>query len=260
MARSSFGQRARRRATRVAVHLRRLAEQQVHRHVDRPVAPARARAGARRRPSRRSSAVAWPTTANGQRSRAHIASNSATSVGGDAEHVALLRLVAPQLHRRQRRIVAGDLRQVDHAADVGVVQQFGNRVRQAAGADVVHDSGSGWPRRARRSGRSLPGSGAPSPGCRAAPRRNRAPRCSAPEATDEAAPPPRPISIAGPPSTTTASPGAQAELRHLLAVDRAEAAGEHDRLVVAARQAGLVGRQLEAAEVAGRGPAGRTRC
>src|SRR3546814_1355102 len=54
-----------------------------------------------------------------------------------AEHVALLRFVAPQLQRRQRRVVAGHLVQVDHAAHARVVQQLGNRVRQAAGADVV---------------------------------------------------------------------------------------------------------------------------
>ena len=79
------------------------------------------------------------------RSRAHSAANSSTRAGWHAQHVAFLRFVAPQLHRRQRRIVAGHLVQVDHPAHAGVVQQFRDRVGQAAGTDVVDRAGSGCP-------------------------------------------------------------------------------------------------------------------
>ena len=59
--------------------------------------------------------------------------------------------------------------------------------------------------------------------------------CDAPDAIDEAAPPPRPISIAGPPSTTIGAPARDLALLHVLGADVAEAAGDHDRLVVAAQ-------------------------
>ena len=84
-----------------------------------------------------------------------------------------------------------------------------------------------------------------------------------PPPCDEAAPPPRPISIAGPPSTTSGAPRGN---RPLLDVRRArtlpEAARDHDRLVVAAHAdarspATLL---LEGAEVAERCRGGRTRC
>ena len=66
-----------------------------------------------------------------------------------------------------------------------------------------------------------------------------------PPAIDEAAPPPRPISIAGPPSTTTLSPGCTVALGHVLVTDVGQAAGDHDRLVVAATHAGLAVLGLE---------------
>ena len=75
------------------------------------------------------------------RERAALAQAQGSEFGDallrQAEHVAFLRFVAPQLQRRQRRVVAGDLVEVDHAADAGIVQQFGDRIGQAAGADVV---------------------------------------------------------------------------------------------------------------------------
>ncbi len=74
----------------------------------------------------------------------------------------------------------------------------------------------------------------------------------APAPTDEAAPPPRPISIAGPPSTTTCAPGTIVGLLDVLPADVAEAARDHDRLVVAAqrRAAGGLDALLERAEIA----------
>ena len=74
----------------------------------------------------------------------------------------------------------------------------------------------------------------------------------APAPIDDAAPPPRPISIAGPPSTTIFAPGDDWRLLDVLAADVAEAARDHDRLVIAAqrRAAGRLDPLLERAEVA----------
>ncbi len=87
--------------------------------------------------NKRRSAVAVPTTANGQRSRDADRLELGDVFRAHAEHVAFLRFVAPDLHRRQVRIVAGNLAQVDAAADTGIVEDFRDRIRQAAGADVV---------------------------------------------------------------------------------------------------------------------------
>ena len=121
----------RRRMRGVAMHLRRLAEQHVHRQVDR----------------RRFAGITDHQAffrGGGADHREHAA--FARAQRGefldprrwDAEHVAFLRFVAPQLHRRQRRIVLRHLAKVDGAADAGIVQQFRDRVGQAAGTDVVH--------------------------------------------------------------------------------------------------------------------------
>ena len=74
----------------------------------------------------------------------------------------------------------------------------------------------------------------------------------APEAMDEAAPPPRPMSMAGPPSTTSGVPAGKRSFCDVLRADVAETAGQHDGLVVAA-QLGAVGAGhllLEGAEIA----------
>ncbi len=60
----------------------------------------------------------------------------------DRQHIALLGLVAPQLHGRHARLVAGDAPQLDPGAPPGVVDQLGQRVAEPAGADVV-DAGDG---------------------------------------------------------------------------------------------------------------------
>jgi len=79
------------------VHARRLAEQHVERHVDRRVVEMRVVDDEFCR------SVASPTTANGQRSRSQRRSNTAQALGGDGQHVALLRLVAPDLERASCR-------------------------------------------------------------------------------------------------------------------------------------------------------------
>ena len=59
-------------------------------------------------------------------------------IGGDGQHVALLRLVAPELQRREPRLGAGDVAQREPRAAAAVVHQLGERVREAARADVVN--------------------------------------------------------------------------------------------------------------------------
>ena len=134
------GEARRRRARLIAVHLGRLAEQHIHRQVDRMAACGRAAGIGRRHP-----------VAHGQvflgRGRAHHRERAALApaqrgeflqpLRRNAQHVAFLGFVAPQLHRRQRRIIAGHLVQIDHPAHVRVVQQLGDRVRQPARAHVV---------------------------------------------------------------------------------------------------------------------------
>src|SRR5581483_12518970 len=56
----------------------------------------------------------------------------------DRQHVALLRLVAPDLHRRHARLVVGDGAQLEPAAAAAAVEQLRHRVRQAAGTDVMN--------------------------------------------------------------------------------------------------------------------------
>ncbi len=115
----------------VACHLRRLAEQHVEIHVDGPVAEMRI--GDDELPLRRRPAD--------DRARATLARADrleAVEVGGaNRQHVALLRLVAPDLARRHPRLFGRNRAQVERAAGAAAVDQFGQRVGQSAGADVV---------------------------------------------------------------------------------------------------------------------------
>ena len=233
----------RRRALRIAMHLRRLAEQHVHRHVYGTLAI--------RHPQYqallgRGDADRSEGTTLARADRLELGE----VFGRHAEHVALLRLVAPQLHRRQRGIVAGNLRQFDHAAHVGIVQQFGNRVRQSAGADVVHESDRvgvaegdaavdhflaapfhlrvvALHRGEIEIFRTLAGTHRRSGTAAEADQHRRAAEHD--------------HHIARP----------QRELLHQAAIDRADAAREHDGLVVGAHEARRFGRQFETAEIAG---------
>ena len=171
------------------------------------------------------------------------------AVGGDAKHVTLLRFVRPQLHRRQRRIVAGDLRHLDDAADVGVVQQFGDGVGQAAGADVVRGkNGVAFALGETAVDHFLAATlhlgvvalhrgeievfGTLARGYR---RRGTAAQADKHRRATQ---------------HHHRVTRAQAQLGDLRRIDGAQAAGQHDRLVVGAHQAGLVGGLLEAAEIA----------
>src|SRR5690606_29945242 len=55
------------------------------------------------------------------------------------EDVALLRFVAPDFERRHAGLVVGQFAQVEFAAAAAVVDEFGQGVGNAAGADVVNE-------------------------------------------------------------------------------------------------------------------------
>ena len=115
----------------VAQHLRRLAEQHVHRHVDR-----RSLAG----PSSSDQPALLGRDAD-DRVRAALARahrlEQRQAVGRDGQHVALLALVAPDLLRREAALLERDLREVETRAAAGAVDQLGKGVREAARADIV---------------------------------------------------------------------------------------------------------------------------
>ena len=182
-------------------------------------------------------------------------------IGGDRQHVALLRLVAPELQRREPRLGAGDVAQGEARAAAAVVHQLGERVREAPGADVVN-----------RQDRVLgPLRGAAIDHLLAAPlhlgvvplhrreveilrRGARGERRGRPAAEAD--------QHGRSAQHHDRRAGRELPLLHLLGAHVAEPARDHDRLVVAAHLApvGSVDLQLEGAEVAGRGPDGRTRC
>ena len=192
-----------------------------------------ARSGGRRR---RACRRRWrcPARRTGS-ARARTAPRSAASaLGVDRQHVALLGLVAPDLQRRHARLVAGDRAQLE--ARAAPARRAPARAARSTGRPRPRRGSRRWGcrRPAPSSGRSPPGSAAPSRRCRAAPRRNRGPRREAPDATDEAAPPPRPISMRRPAQHDDRRARRDLALLHVLGADVAEAARDHDRLVVAA--------------------------
>ena len=183
-------------------------------------------------------------------------------LGRDREHVALLRLVAPQLERRH----AGSRRSGWRA---GRCARRGRLCATASG--TAFDSPP-----APTSWISAIGLRSPSAQQRsmtscarrcisALPRCTEAKSRSAlelPLPSEEAAPPPRPISIAGPPSTTSCAPDRHLGLLDVRAAHVAEAAGDHDRLVVAAHALRTIARRPAARRCGNsrRSPAARTRC
>ena len=60
------------------------------------------------------------------------------TLGGDGQHIAFLRLVAPNLHRRHAGIVVRHLAQLETAASVRAVDDFRHGVGQATRADIVN--------------------------------------------------------------------------------------------------------------------------
>ena len=162
--------------------------------------------------TRRWSSVAVPTTANGQRSRSQSARKRVEVVGRDGQHVALLRLVAPDLARRHAGLLVRRRAQVD----------------ARAAARAVGESRAGRSTGRRRRRRGSRGSGCASPSAQhrsmtSCARRwiSALPRCTesksrsavlAPVAIDEAEPPPMPISMPGPPIWMNSAPAGTSAL------------------------------------------------
>ena len=208
-------------------------------------------------PSRRTSrcsAVAVPTTANGQRSRAHNAAKSARRSALTPISIAFLRFVAPDLHRRccsdgsslgiARRSTMPPTS--ESCSNSGIAFD-----RPPAPTSWMHRIGLSAPSATQRSMTSWQRRSS-SGLSRCTDAKSRSSELS-PDATDDAAPPPSPISIAGPPSTMTLSPGRSSRFCTSATVHRAQSAGEHDRLVVTAQHARFGRGDLERAEIPAQG-------
>ena len=115
----------------VALHLRRLAQQNVHRHVDRLVTEFRVD---------QFELTLFGGHAHGGEQTAFAFAHGFEqwqAFRRDGENIAFLRLVAPDFLRRHARFFQRDLAQVENRAALGVVGDFRERVRQAARAHVV---------------------------------------------------------------------------------------------------------------------------
>ena len=235
---------SRREPRDVARHPRRLAEQRRQVHVDRRVAEQRvAHLEAAHRLSRRR------RRRTGSARARRGARNRSRRVRRDRQDVPLLRLVAPDLARRHPRLFVRRRAQVDARAAAGAVRDLGQRVRQAARADVVdrEDRDCAGPSAQQRSITSCARRW-----ISALPRWTESKSRSAvfvPVVIDEADPPPMPMSMPGPPNWISSEPAGTSALCACSAWMLPDAAGQHDRLVIAAHDAGR--RLLERAEVAG---------
>ena len=227
----------------IARHPRRLAEQHVEVHVDGRVAEMRIVDDAARSPF-----VALPTTANGQRSRSQIARNRGRSSGANREHVALLRLVAPDLARRHARLFGRDRAQIELRAP---------RRRRATSSGSAFDNPpapTSWIDRIGLASRKLPAAvdhllraaldlGVAAlhrieieiGGVRAGGHRRRGAAAHADQHARAA-------------ELDQQRTGSESDALCAVARDVAHAAGDHDRLVIAAHLAG--DRLLERAEIA----------
>jgi hypothetical protein len=127
-------------AAHVAVHLRRLAEENVHRHVDgRGAIVIGRRRGERVDRADDELARIGRDADDGVRAalaHAHRVEERQRLLG-HRHDVALLALVAPDLLRRQAALLDRHLAQVEARAAAGAVDELGERIREAAGADVV---------------------------------------------------------------------------------------------------------------------------
>ena len=149
------------------------------------------------------------------------------------------------------RFVVGDVAQFETTATATIVDQLRKRVGQAAGTDVVDELD-------RVVLAQLPAAVddllAATFHFRVVALYRGEVRSAelVPVAIEDAAPPPRPISMAGPPSTISGADRNLA-LLHMLLADVTHAAGEHDRLVIAPYFLATrrVDRLFEGTEVAG---------
>ena len=237
----------RRRARRLDVlhlphHARRLAEQDLDVHVDRPVSEVRI--------LQDEASVAGRDADEGDGAPLARAEGLEEVLGlrTEREHVAFLGLAAPDLHRAHGRLLVVDLAELELAA--GGLDELGAAVGESAGADVVDgEDGVGAPK--RRAGvdhalaaalhlgvAALDGVEVEGFGVGAGHHRARGAAAEA-DAHRRAA------------DLHDQGPDGDVALLHLAVADDAHAAGEHDRLVVAAqlaRDLALVGAE-EAAEL-----------
>ncbi len=117
----------------LAGHLRRLAEQQRERHVDGPVVEM---------PVMQAQHLFFGGLADDGIGTALALAQGLELLqppGVDRQYIALLRLVAPDLHRRHARVVTGHLAQLEAPAATAIVHQLGQGIGQAAGAHVVNE-------------------------------------------------------------------------------------------------------------------------
>ena len=115
----------------VALHLRRLAQQDVHRHVDRLVAQFRVD---------QFQLTLFGGHAHGGEQAAFAFAHGFEqwqAFRRDGQNIAFLRLIAPDFLRRHARFFQRYLAQVENRAALGVVGDFRERVRQAARTHVV---------------------------------------------------------------------------------------------------------------------------
>ena len=233
----------------VARHARRLAEAAPR----APCRPACCRTAGRAR-SRRSSSVAMPTTANGQRSRSAERAERLEPAGRDREHVALLRLVRPDLARRHAGLLARRRAQVERArrARPPCASSGSAFDRPPAPTSWIERIGLASPSAQQRSITSCARRCISAlPRCTESKSRPRGVGAGAERGRGAAA---HPDQHAGPAEVHEQRAGRHVRLLRVRGADVADAAREHDRLVVAAHDA--VHLLLVAAEVAGQvGPA-----
>ena len=182
----------------------------------------------------------------------------ASAVRLDGEHVALLRLVAPDLHAATCQARRSAPRAVRRARRDGCARP--PRAPRSTGRRHRRRESARWDFR-RPSAQQVSITSCARRWISALPRCTEAKSRSAvlaPLPTEEAAPPPRPISMAGPPRTTSFAPDRHLALLDMRTADVAQAAGDHDGLVIATHAIRRIACHvlLEGAEVAAdRGPA-----
>src|SRR5690606_23350754 len=116
----------------VASHLRRLAEQHLHRHVDNAVAELAV--------GHDEALIVRKRADNGERAALPLAQRAELrkAMVGDEQDVSFLRFVAPDTERRQPGLGVGYRPDIDSCAKLAVVYGLGHGVRQASGADIVN--------------------------------------------------------------------------------------------------------------------------
>src|SRR5690606_18339018 len=113
-------------------HLRRLAEQHLHRHVDDVVVELAV--GNDELPFARERAD------NGERTALPLAQRPepGKSIVGDDQDISFLRFIAPDTERRHPGLGVGDRTDIDAAPQLAVIDCLGYGIREAAGTYVVY--------------------------------------------------------------------------------------------------------------------------